>query len=164
MTHLRLRGFKNGDVDVIQQLWDDAETALLISNRVSLASQATIIAHFSDSTSQTRRIIIADQSNNAVGYASYQSLCSVSRVYRIGLSLLPSMRGRGHGTISLELLESFLSSQWMAHKLLAEILNTNEASKRIFSKSGYRCIGTMASHFLVGGTYYDTLLFEKIVQ
>jgi RimJ/RimL family protein N-acetyltransferase len=164
MTQIRLRGFNAEDVDVIQRLWDDPETALLISNRISLASQAAIKSHFADSTSSANRLIIADQSNQAIGYASYQNLCSVSRTYRIGLSLLPAARGRGLGAIGLELLESFLSSQWMAHKLLAEVLGANEASKKLFINSSYRHVGTLESHFLVGGIYYDIFIYEKIIQ
>ncbi|MEI6828851.1 MAG: GNAT family protein [Synechococcaceae cyanobacterium ELA445] len=164
MTELRLRGFKAEDIDVIQLLWDDPETALLISNRVSLPSQATIIKHFTNTNTSNHRVIIANRSNQAIGYACYENLCSVSRTYRIGLCLLPTARHHGLGSTSLGLLESFLSSQWMAHKLQAEVLDINEASKKLFAKSQYRCVGTMRSHFLVGGTYYDTVLFEKLIR
>ena len=137
MTECRLRGFKDEDVETIHHLWDDPNTALLIGNRISLLSRRSIISHFSDSNSSAKRVIIADKGDQAIGYAIYQNLCPISRTYRIGLSLLPSVRGRGLGSISLNLLESFLINQWMAHKLQAEVLSTNEPSKRLFSNSNH---------------------------
>jgi diamine N-acetyltransferase len=164
MIQLRLRGFSPEDIDAIQRLWEDPETAMLISNRISLPSKASIKRHFEDSDSSGNRLIIADQSNQAIGYATYVNICPVSRTYRIGISLLPSVRGRGLGSIGLKSLESFLSSQWVAHKLLAEVLSINESSKKLFTNLGYRQVGTLESHFLVGGKYYDTILFEKVIR
>lgn len=164
MIPLQFRGFRPEDIGAIQSLWEDPETALLISNRISHPSQASIKRHFEESDSSSNRLIIADQSNHAIGYACYQNVCPVSRTYRIGISLLPSARGRGLGSIGLKSLESFLSSQWIAHKLLAEVLDINESSKRLFTNLGYRQVGTLESHFLVGGKYYDTILFEKIIK
>jgi diamine N-acetyltransferase len=163
MTDLRLRGFQPNDLDMIESLWSNPETARLICNRVSHPSQARIIQHFSESTPDNNRLIIADADNIALGYASYRQLCAVSRIYRIGLSLLPSSRGLGAGTKSLYLLESLLQSSWMAHKLQAEVISDNEASHRLFKRSGYRIVGTMRSHYLLQDCYYDVVIYEKIL-
>ncbi len=70
------------------------------------------------------------------------------------------MWGQGFGTEALFLATRYALAELGLNKLYAGILVTNTASRRAFSKVGYREVGIYERHWRLGDEYVDAVLVE----
>ncbi|MEM4779941.1 MAG: GNAT family protein [Halalkalicoccus sp.] len=71
----------------------------------------------------------------------------------------PSHAGEGYGTEAIELLPEYGFEQRRLHKFVAEVLECNEASKRLVEKVGFVEEGRQREQDFVDGKYHDCLLY-----
>lgn len=74
----------------------------------------------------------------------------------------PSDAGAGYGTEAVELLVEYGFEQRRLHKFVAEIVEFNEASKRLVEKVGFVREGRQREQDFVDGEYHDCLLYGLI--
>jgi RimJ/RimL family protein N-acetyltransferase len=82
-----------------------------------------------------------------------------------GIALLPHARGKGWGRTGLELLHHLARMEKGLEKLLLYVRSDNIAALTLYSRSGYRIVGTLENHFRDhGGTLHDVLLLERKLE
>ena len=81
-----------------------------------------------------------------------------NRSAHIGISLLPSSRGRGFGTETLDLLAGYGFDVLGLHRLQLETLADNEAMIASAHKAGYRLEGTLRESGWVLGAFVDEVV------
>jgi diamine N-acetyltransferase len=73
-------------------------------------------------------------------------------------------RNQNIGSEALVLLIQYAFYHLNLHQLYANIGTENEASKALFTKFGFKCIGIKKDWNLVNGTYKDEAVFQLINQ
>lgn len=68
-------------------------------------------------------------------------------------------RGKGYATQALKLVVEHAFMKLNLRRLFAEIVDGNEASKRIFTRVGFKLEGTYREHFYLNGEYCDCHLY-----
>ncbi len=68
-------------------------------------------------------------------------------------------RGKGYATQALKLVVEHVFMKLNLRRLFAEIVEGNDASKRIFTKVGFKLEGTYREHFYLNRKYYDCHLY-----
>lgn len=74
----------------------------------------------------------------------------------------PSDAGAGYGTEAVELLVEYGFEQRRLHKFVAEVVEFNEASKRLLEKTGFVQEGRQREQDFADGEYHDCLLYGLV--
>ncbi len=83
---------------------------------------------------------------------------------RAYLSVFVEARFRkcGYATRALHLLCTYCADILGLHQLAAEVSVENQASLKLFEKTGFRTCGRLRSWLRVGRTYSDVLVFQRL--
>lgn len=73
-----------------------------------------------------------------------------------------SQWGKGYGTESLKEVVNYVFNDLKFHKICADYYSVNKASAKIFKKAGFEIEGVFKDHFLLDGTYVDSVRIAKI--
>jgi RimJ/RimL family protein N-acetyltransferase len=87
-----------------------------------------------------------------------------NRSAHIGLTLVPSARGRGFGSETLDLLAGYAFDQLGLHRLQLETLGDNEAMLGSARKAGYRLEGTLRDSGWVMGEFVDEVILGLLAD
>ena len=82
----------------------------------------------------------------------------------IGLWLAPEYHGRGYGTEASRLLTDFAFRELRMHRVQARVLDTNDASRRIWEKLGFEKEGVHRDEAFTGGEYVDVHYFAALAD
>ena len=99
-----------------------------------------------------------------VGYVTYDIVDAISGVATIGIYITEGESGKGFGKKAIRILIDKLKVQLKIRKIVVEILENNEASKRLFKGLGFREVRILQNHFLSLGRYHNVCILEKLVQ
>lgn len=75
-----------------------------------------------------------------------------------------SYRKRGIGYIAIHNLLSILKEKYQCHKITASIRSYNLPSINLFRKCGFVCEGIQKDQILYEGSYYDLVLYGKLLD
>jgi len=73
-----------------------------------------------------------------------------------------SLRGRGIGTALLSALAEKAELRGF-HKLTGKLFTSNEASRRLVERGGFRVVGTHLRHGTLDGEWRDVILVERVL-
>ena len=108
-------------------------------------------------------IISETQSGKGIGFIQLRRIDFVHRHGNLGIALTAEFRGKGHGFNAIKLLENHAADVFGVRKAMLQVLADNQAAVRLYSKCGYRTVGTMTSHFYHTGTFHDVILMEHLL-
>ena len=77
--------------------------------------------------------------------------------------LCPECQGRGLMTEAAEAVIGFCEQELGLNKLCVSHFGPNAASERLIKRLGFRCVGTQQREFCKAGTWYDHVLYEKLL-
>jgi diamine N-acetyltransferase len=80
----------------------------------------------------------------------------------VGILLAPAAQRQGWATQALELLAAYAFAFLKLHQLYAHVPVDNEASKRLFLRSGFRVTGTLTDWLTAPQGYTDVLVLQRI--
>jgi L-amino acid N-acyltransferase YncA len=118
-----------------------------------------------DRSEKHKVLVIEDEAGEIYGWASlnlYNSRCCYSGTADISIYIKRDMRGKGLGKILMEALVEEAGKQGF-HKLVLMALNSNEAGKKLYKKSGFREVGVFEKHGLLDGNWIDVVIMEKLL-
>ncbi|XVH33396.1 GNAT family N-acetyltransferase (plasmid) [Haloferacaceae archaeon DSL9] len=110
----------------------------------------------SDSSPGVRFIVAIEA--EPVGLVGY-SLEHETGIAELSCWIHPSYSGEGCGTEAIELLLEYGFEQRRLHKFVAEVVECNEASKRLMENVGFVEEGRQRDQDFVDGEYHDCLLY-----
>lgn len=93
-----------------------------------------------------------------VGAAWLFRVDEVDRQAELGYWVVPDEQGKGYATEAAELLVRFAFSERGLHKVVARVLEGNDASRRVLEKLGFQREASLREHHFVGGRFVDTEL------
>lgn len=106
---------------------------------------------------------VIDYDGCAVGFADLQNFDALNLRAEVGLVIMPEYRGRGLATEALELLADYAHNTIHLHQLYAIVAASNQASLRLFEKTGYNKSAILADWLNLGTHYDNAILFTKIL-
>ena len=86
----------------------------------------------------------------------------MSRCIEIGISLIPSARGRGAGTEAQALLVRYLFDETNVQRIQAVTDVTNKADQRSLEKAGFVAEGVLRSAQYRRGEYHDLVIYSVV--
>lgn len=87
---------------------------------------------------------------------------AASKALRLDIALVPSARGRGHGTAAQRLLAEYLFSTTNVHRLEAGTDSENVAEQRALEKAGFCREGIARQAQFRDGRYQDVVMFSRL--
>lgn len=85
-----------------------------------------------------------------------------SMAWRIGITLLPEHRGRGHGAAAQRLLAEYLFAKTGANRVEADTDVTNVAEQRALERAGFRREGVLRGAQYRQGHWHDLVLYATV--
>ena len=109
--------------------------------------------------------LVAEEDGAVVGWAavsSYRPRACYSGIGEFSIYVHRDARGRGIGRRLLEALEDESRGRgyW---KLVARILPSNEASRRLCRACGFREVGVYEKHGRLDGRWTDVIIVERLI-
>lgn len=115
-----------------------------------------------ESSSSVRLLVVADET--PVGLVGFTDLDDTAGVATVNYWVHPDHWGRGYATAAVELLLGYGFDQLRLHKVVAEVVASNEASRRVLETFGFVEEGRQREQTFVDGEYCDCLLYGLLVS
>lgn len=117
----------------------------------------------SDDVDGAERDDVADAEGDGdpvpVGDIALFKLHERTRWGEIAITISPEYWGNGYATAASKLLVAHAFDERNLHRLQARVIETNDASRRIWEKLGFELEGRLRENQFDGGEYVDTLYF-----
>lgn len=84
------------------------------------------------------------------------------RQAEVGYSLLSEFTGAGYGSEALKVFSHTLFESCEFHKLKAQVVEGNWASRRVLEKNGFQHEGTLRDNYLLRGQWVNDWVFGKL--
>ena len=84
---------------------------------------------------------VVDRENRVIGMAAFKSAPGADRTIEIAYGISPAYQGRGYATEAALGLIQFARESGRVSLVCAHTLPTNDASKRVLEKCGFKLIG-----------------------
>ncbi|WP_394971505.1 GNAT family N-acetyltransferase [uncultured Croceitalea sp.] len=172
MLHLKgkniyLRALEPSDLDFLYQLenntevWEVSGTLTPYSKKVLQLYLEN--AHRDIYEVKQLRLCICNQENKVIGLVDIFNFDPSNLRAGIGIIILDEQdRGKGAGEEALELVMKYCFSVLNLHQLYANILESNEPSKRLFQKLDFERVGVKKDWLLTNGEFKNEVLYQKI--
>lgn len=107
-------------------------------------------------------VVRRKEDGRAVGLMGANPEWAPHRQAEVGYSLLSDSFGQGYGSEALGALCDFLFGECEFHKLKAQVVEGNHASRRVLEKNGFTLEGTLRDNYLLRGKWVNDWLFGRI--
>lgn len=84
---------------------------------------------------------VVDQENRVIGMAAFKAAPDADRTVEIAYGISPAYQGRGYATEAALGLIQFARESGRVSRVCAHTLPTNDPSKRVLEKCGFKLIG-----------------------
>lgn len=151
-----LRAIEEEDNAVLKELINDSETESKVggwSFPVSELKQKQWFENISLENSVTQFRFAVVLNGSCVGMIGLHKIDYKNSTAGVDIKLLSSIRGQGVGTRAMELLVKYAFDELNLHCLIANILENNLGSRRMFEKIGFKVDGLLRNRIYKGGRY-----------
>ena len=107
------------------------------------------------------RLVITTATGEAVGLVDLTSYSPTDRTAEIGITILKSHRGKGHGKEAIEEIERYAKQMLNMRMLYAHTLACNESANKLFTACGYEAVATLPEWQFHMGKYENLMVFKK---
>lgn len=107
--------------------------------------------------------VVEKHTDAVIGTAMIFNFDNKANKAEVGYVLNKHHWGKGYGRELVALMSNFAFSSLKLHKLHAVLVDANIGSARILEKNQYELEGRLKDHYFIENTYYDALLFGKIL-
>lgn len=162
--NIRLRAIEPEDLDILyeiendRRLWDVGATNVPYS-RYSLhnyiASQTNDI--FAD---RQLRLMIENEDGQTIGIVDLMNFDPQHQRAEIGIVVMTPWRRKGYAKEAIAQIVKYSTERLHLHQLYAFVATDNEASLRLFSKSGFVSGSVLTDWLFDGCDYHDALLVQ----
>src|SRR5690606_3107957 len=161
-----LRAIEQDDMQLLKELINDPEVEKMVvgwSFPVSTNQQINWINSLSNDRNNIR-FIIDIRNVGAVGVVSLTRIDFKNGTATINIKLKKEdkIRNKGIGYKAIAMLIDYAFNQLNLNCLVANILNYNTASQKLFEKSGFELEGTLRKRVFKNGAHQDLLSYSLI--
>jgi len=170
--HLQLRAMEPGDVDLLFE-WENDTSIWQVSNTLTPFSKSQIERFVNNSPQdifslgQLRLMIDSTETNKpleTVGTVDFFEFDPFHLRAGIGILISKSHRHRGFAGETLKIVIRYAFGTLHLHQLFCNISPDNEASIRLFTKSGFIRCGIKKDWINAGGGWLDEWMFQLILN
>ena len=162
--HLLLERLQPADWTLFHQVHTDAVSMKFIS---AVPQLADIRQRFNDrlapwqvtSLHMLCLTIRLKSSGQAIGLIGANAEWAPYRQAEVGYSLLNRFTRQGYGSEALEAIRNYLFTNCEFHKLKAQVVEGNWASRRVLEKNGFQLEGTLRDNYLLRGQWVNDWVF-----
>ena len=162
------RALQPTDLDFLLRIENDARLWHL-SNTQQPFSRATLSAYIDEAeqdiyVAKQQRFVLSDKALVPYGLIDLYDFDAQHQRAGVGIVIDEHHRGKGLGTLALQLLESIAFSQLKLHQLYAGVGEDNPASIRMFLAAGYCETGRKKAWNYYHGDFHDEIQFQKFAH
>ncbi len=164
---MTLRRIELKDIERHPNAWsnlrNNPDHALSIGNRASLQNTDDLKKWVEHRNSQSTMVGIFDSNEKPLGFMMFTETDNVSRAGKIGISI-PPMDGKVEiGTAALQLFLEYLTRHLGYVSITSDVVDYKNGSLRqILENSGFKLVGTIPDHFLVGAEYTNIEIYHYL--
>ncbi len=100
-----------------------------------------------------------EKEDELIGEIRIKNIKWYNRKAELSLMIAPRYQGKGYGTGALKKIIEYAFNTMNFYRLEAEVIDFNEASKRLVEKCGFLFEGRLREAKYVNGKYYDILRY-----
>lgn len=126
------------------------------------AAEREWIEEVADSDSEVHLLVCAD--GEPVGIAGLNEVNQVTGAAALGYFLTEDAWGNGYATDAARTLVGHAFDAMRLHRVYAEVLVDNDASRRVLEKVGFQHEGTKRDHWFVDGEYVDVDMYGLLAD
>ncbi|WP_053992577.1 GNAT family N-acetyltransferase [Mangrovimonas sp. TPBH4] len=165
--HIYLRALEPEDLEFVHAIEND-ESVWEISNTITPYSKFVIKQYLENAHKdifevKQLRLAICNAKNAPIGLIDIFDFDFKNRRAGIGILIKDEVnRGVGYGNEALELLIGYCDTYLNLHQLYCNISEENEASIKLFENNGFQKVGLKKDWNIVGGSFKNEYLFQRI--
>nr|WP_230679881.1 GNAT family N-acetyltransferase [Pontibacter sp. 172403-2] len=164
--HTYLRALEPADLDFLYPLENDT-SVWHVGNTVAPYSRAVLAQYLENAaldiyTVRQLRLVICNNSHEAVGAVDLYDFDPLHRRAGIGIVVVASQRRNGHAAEALQLLLPYCRHTLHLHQVYCSVKATNTASINLFRKSGFTEIGVRKSWLLTPDGWNDAVEMQLL--
>ena len=166
-TGLRLRGWRESDLDVLTEMRNDLalQSELLARPRGSGALQVRQWLQNRAADPQGLLLIVAGRDDDrTLGYLQLTDISAVDRRAELGICLHAQAQGRGVGNEALTLVQPYLRRVWALRKLNLRVRADNARAIACYERVGFLRCGLLRHHVYIDGALRDLVLMEMFLE
>ncbi|MFB6133907.1 MAG: GNAT family N-acetyltransferase [Halanaeroarchaeum sp.] len=150
-----LHTIESEDIPFLQEMINDPEVRRYLTRNEPLTMEQErewFEEHVSSDEGVTLLVVTDDGPAGTVGM---QEIPQMQGSAEVGISLATAHWGQGYGTAASRLLTEYAFRERRLHRLVVQVYDPNEGSKRIWEKLGYRHESVHEEAAYVDGAYVD---------
>lgn len=139
--------------------WRVSETKVPFSKE--LISQYVNSAQDLFAVKQIRLMICLLETNEPIGSIDLFDYEPIHQRMGLGILVVENMRGKGYGLEALSLTSDYALNGVGIRNLYCSVLGDNQASRKLFERSGFEAVGCHKDWFNDKGQWMDEYLYQK---
>lgn len=149
------------DLDFLGRLRNDPDirrSMTMVQPENGVRLQTWFEEHVSETEGEGAQFVVcadADGEREPVGYLSLFDVSRPADHCEVAYALALEHRGNGYATDALAQAVDYAIAELRLNKVAASVLTTNDASRRVLERVGFRHDGTWLQEKFVGGEYRD---------
>jgi len=166
---LGFRPLEKEDLEAVRELRNDPTTwaALTSIGQISRAGQERWFEMLQHDTGRAYFSVFEVKRDHPVMY--YGDMVGVIRMdeidinnrsVRVGCDVMPTMRGKGWGTMIMESILDFTFRQWNMHRAWLCVKSDNNIAHRLYTSAGFKEEGRMRAAIYRDGEYTDYIVMS----
>ena len=166
--NIGLRALEPADADFMFELENKRELWHLSNTRIPVSKIR--IEDFIERSSndlladhQWRLCIEENLTGLSVGFLDFFDYDPVHLRAFIGIIIIDEKQNMGFASEALNLIMPYAAQNLRLHQLAAEVLESNEASIKLFEKSGFNRVGVKKDWVWTGEAYENEVILQKIL-
>ena len=156
----QIRAAGAADAEVIASIHNEGIEDRIATFETKLKDEAAV----SDAMSEWLACVVCESGGDVAGFAKAAPYEDRSHYYdgvgEATVYVARDARGQGIGGPLLDALVDAARERGL-HKLTAKVFADNEASLKLFERSGFRTVGTHVRHGQLDGEWLDVVLLER---
>lgn len=163
-NNLLLRRPTQDDVEELVELKNNKAASRLLGGNTPTYTQESIsrwIDFHNNNLEEVLLVIYDEIRSKLIGHVGLYKIDRVAMKTEFGILLADDdSRGKGYGTICTKTMVDYAFDVLGMHKVYAQVLSENKASKAMFRKCGFQIDGVFRDDVLKNGHYYDVLMMS----
>lgn len=107
--------------------------------------------------------VVLKETEKVIGNVMIFNLNTEAAHAEVGYLIHKDHWGKGIGGQLVSIMNAFSKDTLGLHKVHGTVVSENHGSAKVLSKNGYLLEGRLRDYFFIEGTYYDSLLFGKLL-
>lgn len=156
---LTLRTVETEDYEFVHRHWNDPAVRRGFA-RHTPRNREQIADFFEESDDAVH--LLACRDGDPVGFVWLFGIDDVASRAELGYWVVPGEQGEGYATEITELAVEYAFDERGLYKVLARVIECNDASARVLQKVGFRQEGHLRDHYYVDGDQVDADLYALL--